>query len=115
MSEAAIPGSACDPGAASITAAELAAIVGVDQDTAARLLEVVKLRVERYAPDAPTAMKNQSILRGIGWLKDSASPVSKETVGPLAIERTVNTASWFLSSGAASLLSPWKVRRGGAV
>ena len=46
-----------------ITAAELATAIGSDAAIATRLLAVTGPLVERYAPDAPEAIKNEAIIR----------------------------------------------------
>ena len=79
-----------------------------------RLGAAVAARVEDYAPSAPQPAKDEAVIRGAAWLRDTRGAVSKESVGPLSVEHVTNTAAWFLHSGAASLLTRWKVRRGGA-
>ena len=79
-----------------------------------RLGAAVAARVEDYAPNAPQPSKDEAVIRGSAWLKDTVGAVGKKSVGPLSAEVPVNTASWFLHSGAAALLTRWKVRRGGA-
>lgn len=78
-----------------------------------RLGAAVAARVEDYAPNAPQPSKDEAVIRGAAWLKDTVGAVGKSSVGPLSAEKPVNTASWFLHSGAAALLTRWKVRRGG--
>ena len=79
-----------------------------------RLGAAVAARVEDYAPNAPQPSKDEAVIRGAAWLKDTVGAVGKKSVGPLSADVPVNTASWFLHSGAAALLTRWKVRRGGA-
>ncbi len=79
-----------------------------------RLGATVAARVEEYAPNAPQPSKDEAVIRGAAWLRDTRGALPKESVGPLSVEHVTNTAAWFLHSGAASLLTRWKVRRGGA-
>ena len=60
--------------------------------------------VTRYAPDAPDAIHDEAYVRVAGWLYDS-DPSGSSPGGPSALR----------SSGAASLLSPYKVRRAGKI
>ena len=53
-----------DPDA--MTAAELAVILGSEEDEAERLLTVAVGLVERFAPDAPQAIRNEGIIRWRG-------------------------------------------------
>ena len=80
-----------------------------------RLGASISARVEDYAPDAPDASKDEAVIRGAAWLRDTRGALSRETVGPLSIARPANSASWFLHSGAASLLTNWKIRRAGLI
>ena len=113
------------PPEVTITAEELAAEIGIDltghpEDIARarRLLAVATERVNRYAPLTPSVIKNEAVIRFSGYLGGSDfGGVSGETVGPQTISYTSPThnASAFRSSGAEALLSPYKVRRGGAI
>ena len=58
---------------------------------------------ERQAPAAPSAIKTEAIIRAVGWLFDGAVPDGSQ---PAAIWRVC---------GAQSLLSPWTIRRAGAI
>ena len=80
-----------------------------------RLGAAVALKVEDYAADAPDAAKDEAVVRGAAWLRDTRGAVSSSTVGPLSSERPSNSAAWFLHSGAASLLTRYKQRRAGAI
>ena len=119
-SESAIPGGALAgkaSGPSTLTAAELASFLGIEAPRAATLLEVARLRVDTYAPAAPAAMANEAVRRFAGYLNeaDSFGAISQEDIGPLQISRTTNHANAFRNSGAAALLSRWRVRRAGAI
>lgn len=80
-----------------------------------RVASTVSARVESYAPDAPQQNRNEAVVRGVAWLNDTRGAERERGAGSIQIEPApVNTASWFLHSGAAALLTRWKVRRGGA-
>ena len=104
--------------AVTITAPELVAAVKIEghEAGAPHLLAVGTALVERYAPDAPEALQNEAVIRVVGWLvgTNPASVVS-ESVGSLETSYAVGQKSALRHSGAMALLSPWKVRRGGAV
>ena len=113
------------PPEVTITAEELAAEIGInlaahpDEITRAqRLLAVATERVNRYAPLTPSVIKNEAAIRFSGYLGGSDfGTVASETIGPQTISYTSPThnASAFRSSGAEALLSPYKVRRAGAI
>lgn len=72
--------------------------------------------VERYAPDAPQAVKDESVIRCAGYLADMpAASVSRQVIGPMEVEVMPARQSALRNSGAMALLSPWKVRRAGAI
>ena len=76
------------------------------------LLEAASALVERYAAGAPTSIKNEAIVRAAGWLKQAPSG----EVMPTGVGDGGITLSWrpnasrnvMRSSGAASLLAPWR-------
>lgn len=95
--------------AVSLTAAELAAAVsGLSDADAARLLPVVSALIDREAPDAPAAVANEAAIRSVGWLRQSGV-----TLGQLDQLRG-HGVSAVRASGARALLAPW-VRRSAAV
>ena len=66
-------------------------------------IEAAQALAERQAPSAPSAIKTEAIVRAVGWLFDGAQTPGDQ---PAAIWRTC---------GAAALLSPWQIRRAGAI
>ena len=81
-----------------------------------RLGAAVAAHVERFAPDAPQATKDEAVIRASGWLLDTIGAQRFRGVGALDLEPApVQSGPWFRSSGAMALLSPWKVRRAGVV
>ena len=72
--------------------------------------------IERYAPGAPVALRDEALIRAAGYLLDAGTgAVAKESVGPLSLDRVTNHAPAFRNCGAAALLSRWRVRRAGAI
>lgn len=90
-----------------------------DDATAGQLGEAAAALIEREAPGAPQAVKNEAAVRVIGYLSEAAfGGVIRETsVGNKAAEYTPfnQQAAIFRNSGAKGLLSPWKVRNAGAI
>ena len=69
-----------------------------------RIAKTAKVLVVRYAPNAPDAIHDEAFVRVAGWLYD-AGPDQSTPGGPTALR----------SSGAASILGPYRVRRGGVI
>lgn len=99
-----------------ITAAALVEAIGTDSATAARLLPVATELVNRYAPTAPDAIGNEATIRCAGWLAEQPSAaIRSETEGDIGTTYAPTHTSALRHSGAMALLSPWKVRRAGAI
>ena len=76
----------------------------------------VSARVEEYAPCAPADARSEALIRGTAWLWQTEGAERVTAIGPLSSEAApVNSAAWFLHSGASSLLTRWKQRRAGAI
>ena len=107
------------PTGVNLTPADVALVVSVDETKAARLLAVCRARVEREAPQAPEAVANEAVYLFAGYLKESGSGAlrSKSIGGESGFTRDyiTNHGPAFRNCGAQSLLSPWKVRRAGAI
>ena len=102
--------------AVTITATELASAIRATPDVAARLLAVATEQVERYAPAAPEAASNEATIRCAGYLAQQPSDARRSTtVGGIESSWAATHTSALRHSGAMSLLSPWKVRRAGAI
>ena len=97
--------------------AELGAAIGEDDDTVtARLGATASALVERYAPDAPAAIKCEAVIRSAGWLREApAYGARMESEGDISTTYTPSATGALRASGAMALLSPWKVRRAGVV
>ena len=85
-------------------------------DAAAQLLAVASAMIEQYAPNAPEAMQNEAAVRFAGYLAQSDfGSIAKEDIGPRVVEYPTNHAAMFRNSGAAALLSRWRMRRAGSI
>ena len=105
--------------AVTITAAQLGErIAGAanDPDVAAQLLATATALVEREAAGAPEAIQNEAVVRFAGYLAQSDfGTIRMEEIGPRRVEYITNYQSMFRNCGAKALLSPYKVRRAGAI
>ena len=105
------------PAANADAVACLATALGIaDEGTLERLGAAAATLVERYAPDAPIAIKNEATIRCAGWLaQQPAAAVRSESVGDIRTSFAPTHTSALRHSGAMALLSPWKMRRAGAI
>ena len=102
--------------AVTITEEALAQAIRVDTATATRLLAVATALVERYAPDAPDAISNEAAIRSAGWLAEQpAAAIRSESEGDIRTSYATTAMSALRHSGGQALLSPWKIRRAGAI
>ena len=89
---------------------------GAADATIQRLGATAAGRVEKYAPGAPEAVKEQAVIQYAGYLiQSNPGPVTKIDVGAVNIEKQVNHAAAFRHSGAMALLSPYKARTAVAI
>ena len=73
-------------------------------------------RVERYAPGAPQSARDEATIRFAGYLVQSNfGTIRQETLGPHTKEYVTAHANAWRNCGAAMVLSPWRVRRAGAI
>lgn len=89
----------------------------MDSDEAASALgELASARVEREAPGAPQAVRDEAVIRFAGYMAGSNyGALRGETIGPRSIEYVANHAPAWRNCGAAGLLSAWKIRRAGVI
>ena len=92
----------------------LAEAIGASESVAGRLGPVVAELVERYASGAPAAVKSESVIRAAGWLHGNKPGLRKVSISNIDIEFSGGQSA-LRNSGAMSLLSPFKVRRAGAI
>ena len=99
---------------ASVKKATMTALDPTDLEIA-RVAGAVSARIERYAPAAPAATKDESLIRGVAWLLDTCGAQRvKLSAGPVASEPApVHSGPWFRQAGCMSLLSPWRARNVG--
>lgn len=76
---------------------QVAAVLG-------RIAAAAGAMVERFAPAAPEAIQNEAFVRLAAYLYD-ADPSGSGAPGPSAIR----------ASGAAAILGPYRVKRGGLI
>ena len=101
---------------AAATATLKAAIRTDDDALAQRLGPVAGAMVEREAPGAPQAVKDEAVIRFAGYLRAADwGDISKTTLGPKSTDFVTNHAPMFRNCGAKGLLSPWKIRRAGVI
>ena len=104
---------------AALTAARgcLGGAIGTDDEaTLDRLGSVATALVEREAPGAPQAIRNEAVIRMAGYLLQSDfGGVRSEQVGEVSFEHSPNHGMAFRHCGSRALLAPWRVRRAGVV
>ena len=67
-----------------------------------RLLAVGIAIVELEAPDAPSTVQDEAVIRSVAWIFQTGI-----SVGELSIESKTHAASAVRASGARALLAPW--------
>ena len=78
--------------------------------------ETAAALVERHAPDAPASIKREAVIRCAGWLAEApAGGERSESTGDVRTSFSPGMTGALRHSGAMGLLSPWKVRRAGAI
>jgi hypothetical protein len=78
-------------------------------------LEAAKALVLRYAPDAPDAIHDEAVIRTVGYLFDRSPALQDRRSDGIDVSQAPGQISALRHSGAMALLSPWKVRRAGAI
>ena len=102
--------------AVTITAQQLADETGASLERATRVLAVATAAVIQYAPAAPEALQNEAVIRFGGYLLGSDyGPITDESIGPRSASYVTNHAAMFRNSGAAALLTRYRVRRAGSI
>ena len=99
------------------TIAELSAALGEDDQTVvARLGATASALVEREAPGAPQAVRDEALIRCAGWLREApAAGVRMESAGEISTSFTPSATGALRASGALALIARWKIRRAGAI
>ena len=79
-----------------------------------RLRAVASVTVEDYAPSAPELLKAEAVIRFAGYLFGSDfGGIEREAIGPQDFTYARNHADAFRRSGAAMLLTRYRLRRAG--
>ena len=82
----------------------------------ARVAGAVSARIERFAPAAPSAVKDESLIRGVAWLLDTIGAERVRLSAAVTSEPApVHSGPWFRQCGAMAMLSPWRARGVGVV
>ena len=104
-----------------VTLAQLRAAIEIETDASTdeslqRMLDTAAALVERYASGAPVSVSDEAIIRTVGWMANqpSFSLRGRTSVG---VRSSFDTGqlSALRHSGGMALLSPWKIRRAGAI
>ena len=104
------------PGRVTLTAQELSDETGATLDRAERFLEVGTEIVTEYAPQAPTAVLNEAVIRLGGYLAQSDyGTIREESLGEKSVSYQLNHAMMFRNCGAQALLTRYKIRRAGLI
>ena len=86
-------------------------------EAANHLGEAAAAMVEDYAPGAPQALRDEAVIRFAGYLagSDYGAIVSETSVASAQVTYVVNHSNAWRNSGAAMLLTRWRIRRAGAI
>ena len=102
------------PAAISCIKASISGGANLSNDRAAALGEAASALVERFAPDAPSAIKNESVIRAAGWIH-AREPRPIQSIGLDTIRLDFRERFFaphvLINSGARAMLLPWRVRR----
>ena len=89
-----------------------AAVLAVLDAHVDHLGQTASLMVERYAPDAPDAIRDHAAIRVIRWLETTEPGVRSETFaggsGAIALTRSYIQGGALRASGAEALLARWR-------
>ena len=102
--------------AVTISAAALAAELGITDARATRLLSVATALVLEYAPAAPDALQDEAVIRCAGWLDEQpGAAIRSERTGDIETSYATSGMSALRHSGAMALLTRSKKRRAGTI
>ena len=102
------------PDAIACIKASIAGGAKLSDDRAAALGEAASALVERFAPDAPAAIKNEAVIRVAGWIRSrEPKPVQGLTFSGIRLDfrERFYSPDALRNSGARSMLTPWRTRR----
>ena len=109
-----VPMTAQRPAAIACIKASISGGANLSDDRAAALGEAASALVERFAPDAPSAIKNEATIRAAGWINArEPRPIQAITIETIRIDfrERFYSPHVLINSGARALLMPWRVRR----
>lgn len=102
--------------AVTATAADFAGVMTGGTEARKATWAAAVAYVNRYAPAAPEAIANEAAIRFASHLYQTRTLQPFEvSLRDLTVTPPASTAAAFRASGAAALLSPWRVRRAGRV
>ena len=114
-----VPWPLTDPERAlSITAlkAELSSVNPLTDDQVDRLARMASDKIQGYAPDAPDASKEISLLRYISYMVSMTSgAITKLTVGSTNMEFRHSTSNAWINSGAAAVVVAYRKHTAGLI
>ena len=103
------------PAAIACIKASISGGANLSDDRAAALGEAASALVERFAPDAPDAIKNEAVIRAAGWIRarepKPLQAVSLPSGFRLDFRERFFAPHVLINSGARAMLLPWRVRR----
>lgn len=102
------------PAAIACIKASIAGGSSLTDDRAAALGETASELIERFAPDAPQAVRNEATIRVAGWMHArEPKPIQGATIGGIRLDfrERFYSPDAMRNSGARALLTPWRVRR----
>ena len=81
-----------------------------------RLGSTAAALVEKFAEDAPDAIKGEAVIRTAGWLvQQPRASIRSERQGDIETGFAPSAMSALRNSGSMALLSPWATRRAAVV
>ena len=102
--------------------ADVRAVIDEDQSTKAGDVATRQWAVEtaaelacRYAPSAPDAVMREAVRRCADWMLGKDTVFTEVSIGERSQAYAPGQWSALRHSGAMAILSPWKVRRAGAI
>ena len=94
---------------------DMAKSYGLPDADMQRKLGTASALVERYAPGAPDAVKDEATIRVVGWLAERYYALSAEEIGETEFRQSPSGVNALYHSGASGLLAPWRQHGLGAV
>ena len=80
-----------------------------------RLAAMVSARIEKEVPGAPGIVKDEALIRGVGYLLETGSGALKDKQVDVLRKSFNSNVRWWSLCGAGSILKPWMAPRGGVI